>query len=194
VKTDILYSSVLNTLQQNLSQSALNHSTATAIAAVEIATVYELDADEARLAGLAHDRARDIDPQKLIELAEEHDLTICSVDREVPYLLHARLGAVLLSREFPEMSQRVLDAVARHTVGSAEMTDLDMVVYVADMTEPGRVFTGVEDLRAEIGQVPLDELFCRAYRHSVAHIVATRRRIHPDTVSVWNSVVAGDRS
>jgi len=188
-----LYSRVLTSLSEQLSTSALNHSVATAIAAAEIATDYEIDADEARLAGLAHDRARDICHEQLIDLAEKHHLTISTVDREVPYLLHAQIGAILLGEEFPEMSPRVIDAVARHTVGALEMTDLDMVVYIADMTEPGRDFLGVDDLRADIGQVPLDELFCRAYRHSVAHLVATRRRMHPDTLAVWNAVVAGDR-
>lgn len=188
-----LYSRVLGSLSEQLSTSALNHSVATAVAAAEIAADYELDADEARLAGLAHDRARDLDHEQLIELAEKHHLAMSSVDHEVPYLLHARIGAILLGEEFPEMSPRILDAVARHTVGALDMTDLDMIVYIADMTEPGRDFPGVDDLRADIGQVPLDELFCRAYRHSVAHLVSTRRRMHPDTLAVWNAVVAGDR-
>jgi len=42
-----------------------------------------------------------------------------------------------------------------------------------------------------VGDVTLAELFALGYQHSVAHLVQTRRLIHPDTVAVWNSLVAG---
>ena len=72
------------------------------------------------------------------------------------------------------------------------MSDLDMVVYLADMIEPDRGFPGVDDLREAVGTVPLPDLFALGYQHSVSHLVSARRRIHPATVAVWNTLVAGD--
>ena len=72
------------------------------------------------------------------------------------------------------------------------MTDLDQVVYLADMIEPARDYRGVDELREAVGEVPLSELFALGYRASVMHLVRTRRRIHPETVAVWNSLVAGE--
>jgi len=86
----------------------------------------------------------------------------------------------------------VVDAVARHTVGSAQMTALDKVVYIADMIEPGRDYEGVDELRKIAATAPLDELFVSAYQQSVAHLVRSRKRIHPQTVAVWNALIAGD--
>ena len=86
----------------------------------------------------------------------------------------------------------MVQAIARHTVGAPEMTDLDRVVYLADMLEPARTYRGVDKLRQAVGEVSLPELFALGYRVSVMHLLRTRRRIHPETVAVWNSLVAGE--
>lgn len=90
----------------------------------------------------------------------------------------------------PGLNDEVYSAIARHTVGALEMSDLDMTVWVADMIEPGRRHDGVDDLREIVGIVGLHTLFARAYEHSVAHVIEKRRPLHPDTVSVWNAHVA----
>jgi HD superfamily phosphohydrolase YqeK len=44
----------------------------------------------------------------------------------------------------------VLSAIAKHTVGAAEMSPLDCVVYLADGLEPGRAFPERADLWATV--------------------------------------------
>ena len=41
----------------------------------------------------------------------------------------------------------VVDAIAWHTTGKADMNLLETIVYVADYMEPNRTFPGVERLR-----------------------------------------------
>ena len=40
---------------------------------------------------------------------------------------------------------RDLEAIRLHSTGAPDMTELDMVVYLADLIEPGRDFDGVEN-------------------------------------------------
>ncbi len=62
-------------------------------------------------------------------------------------LWHAPVGAIIAASEFNVTDKEVLNAIRYHTTGRAGMSKLEKVIYVADMTEPGRNFPGVENLR-----------------------------------------------
>jgi len=191
---DSLYERATGALAARLSEKALAHSQRVSDTAGSLALLYGVDVDDARLAGLLHDWDRDLDEDRLLREAASHGLELHAVDCDYPYLIHARSGAASVEAEFPELPREIVDAIARHTLGAAEMTDLDMVVYLADMVEPARDYEGVEGLREAIGNVSLDELFALGYQQSVAYLVRGRRRIHPETVAVWNArVVRGQR-
>jgi len=185
-----LYDRAAETLSARLSEPAYAHSVRVAETAAALAMIYGVDVDDARLAGLLHDWDRELGREGLLDAAQGHGLPLEAIDEASPYLIHARSGAASVKREFPGVGVPVLDAISRHTLGSAEMTDLDMVVYLADMLEPGRDYDGVEALREAAGNVALEELFALGYQQSVAYLVRERRRIHPDTVAVWNARVA----
>ncbi len=74
------------------------------------------------------------------------------------------------------------------------MTDLDKVVYLADMIEPSRDWPGVDELRRCVGEVSLDQMFFLGYRMSLESLLRRRKRLHPDTVAVWNSLVSKNRA
>ena len=52
---------------------------------------------------------------------------------------------------------------------------------------------GLDELRAAIGAVPLEELFMMTFNHILLTLVERRRRLHPATVEVWNHYVARSR-
>ena len=188
------YEALRERVQSRLSPSAFAHCERVAGTAAWIAGVYGVNAEDARLAGLLHDWHRETDRAELEQRAHENGVAVTDVDQAVPYLLHGPLAAAELSREAPGLSEHVLDAIAKHTYGGAEMSPLAMVVYVADVIEPDRDHKGVQALRDEVGTLPLGELFARAYKASVRHVVKTRRHLHPETVATWNRYVAEPRS
>jgi HD superfamily phosphohydrolase YqeK len=77
-------------------------------------------------------------------------------------------------------------------LGDVEMSDLDRIVYIADMIEPGRDYPGVDDLREAVGSVSLNALFALCYRHTLLYLIEEGRPIHPRTVDIWNALVARD--
>lgn len=189
----VTYPSAEKSLSARLSPGAFAHSRGVAQTAAELAQRFGVDVGLARLGGLLHDWDCELPREELVSSAVAAGLEITQADAAVPYLLHARTGASALREAFPDLPAEVIAAVEHHTVGSAEMSDLDKVVYVADMIEPGRDYEGVEGLRQVARTSMLDELFAAAYQQSVAHLVRCRKRIHPQTVAVWNALVAGDR-
>ncbi len=179
-------------LESRLGSRGFAHSMAVAESAGRLADVYGVDRDLAFLGGLLHDWARDEGAEALLAEAASCGIEVTPVDEAVPYLLHARVGAAQLARAFPELPAELVTAVERHTTGAAGMSELDMVVYLGDMLEPSRVSADAEMLRAAVGEVPLGELYARAYAASVGMLLAGRRRIHPATVEAWNAIVAGE--
>lgn len=179
-------------LAARLSEPALAHSESVARTSGELAERYGVDVEHARLAGLLHDWHRELGPADLMARARDAGIAVTDVDEAVPYLLHGPLAQVELPRVFPELTADVCDAIGAHTYGAVPMSPLAMVVYIADVIEPGRTHHGVESLRERVGSASLEDLFADTYATSLKHLVKRRRPIHPDTLLVWNSIVAGD--
>lgn len=176
---------------ERLGARSLQHSERVAAAAAGLAAEYGVDTDDAWVAGLLHDWDKELGHDRLIQAARADGIPVTEVDERVPYLLHARTAACDVARAFPDLSPRIIDAIGRHTVGSAEMTPLDAVVFIADMIEPERAWSGVDELRTLVGTVSLDDLFFAAYRRSITHLIDTGKLIHPDTIAVWNALAGG---
>jgi len=189
----VAYEDAERAVKARLGESAAAHSLRTAETAASLARTYGVDEDKARLGGLLHDWDRERKKRDLVGLARELGVEVTEADEAAPKLLHARTGAVGAARALPGLPDDVVQAISRHTVGAADMTDLDKVVYLADMMEPARDFPGVTELRAAAGVLTLDKLFALGYQQSICHLVTARKRLHPDTVAVWNAIVAGER-
>ena len=104
-------------------------------------------------------------------------------------VLHSWTAAATLRDEFPELSDAVLQAIGRHTCGAVGMSDLDMVVFVADIIEPGRDFPDIEGLRAAVGEVCLEELFYRTYKANFMYLLSADMVVAPPSLDVYNSLV-----
>lgn len=174
-------------LAERLSEESYAHCERTAKVAVVLAERFGVDGVSAELAGLLHDYARDDDPSKLAEAAAGLDVPVTPFESEHPHLLHARVGAAMARRDVPGLGEAVLSAIEVHTVGGVPMSDLDKIVYLADMTEPGRDFPGVDDLRDALEHETLDECFRLAYGRTLRHLQERGRPVHPisATVSVF---------
>lgn len=186
----VTYESAAALLQERLGERAFAHCVRVAQTAAQIAAIYGVDPDDARLAGLLHDWDRELDHESLAATAQRDGIGHTPEEFQTTDLLHAHTGALALKERFPGISADVVRAVERHTLGAVGMQPLDMVLYVADTVEPGRSYAGVNDLREAVGTVSLDDLFASAFAQTVAHLVKERRHIHPITVAVWNAHVA----
>lgn len=100
--------------------------------------------ERARLAALLHDCAKQMDEQRLAVLAGDDTPSAEPV-------WHAFAGAVVAKMTYGVRDEAVLRAIRLHTTGEANMTLLERIVYLADLTEPERNYPGAEDYRAHLG-------------------------------------------
>lgn len=177
-------------LEARVKPSRYRHSMGVSQTAEQLARIYGVDEAAAAVAGLLHDWDKALSPKELRRKAKKHGLAPKAVRKQMPGVLHALTAPYSLRKEFPELSGDILRAISLHTCGAKDMEDLDMVVFIADLIEPGRSFSGVQPLRDAVGEVSLDELFFMAYASTLVYLIGEGLSVHPDSLEVWNACVA----
>ncbi|WP_246599810.1 bis(5'-nucleosyl)-tetraphosphatase (symmetrical) YqeK [Gordonibacter massiliensis (ex Traore et al. 2017)] len=194
VLSDAFYAAREDDLSRRLRHGRFEHALGVARTAENLARLYGADERKARLAGLLHDWDKSYDDEGIRARVEELGLVVDPyVFEEMPQLLHGPTAAAALAREFPGLPRDVVQAIERHTAGAVGMTDLDMIVYIADALEPGRDYEGLGEIRSLVGRVSLEELYLATFGHVFLNLVQRRKRIHPQTIEIWNHYIARSR-
>lgn len=176
-------------LESKLKPSRYKHSLGVAETAAAIAARLGMDAEQARLAGLLHDCAREYKNEELIAEAERRGISFGPVEKNMPLLLHAPVGACRVREIYEVTDEAIAQAIARHTVGGPAMTALDKLIYFADMIEPLRDYPGVEELRRASRECSLDEMFLLGLDQSLQFVLQKGGLVHPDTVLARNELL-----
>lgn len=184
------YIDIVKTLKTTLKESRYIHSLSVSDTAVELAQRFNVDEQQAKLAGILHDCAREIPTSSLIEVAQKRQIKIGLIEEHQPILLHARLGAIMAQEKYGIDDNDILDAIRLHTTGSADMTDLAKIIYLADMIEPHRQYESVNRLRDLIKTSDLDTIMLNAFNDSLAFILQRGLMIHPQTILARNTLIA----
>ena len=145
------------------------------------------DPERAYLAGIVHDIAKEKPVAELMEICEKNKITLTPIEIANPVLIHAPAGAVIL-KDYGICDEKIENAVRYHTVGRANMTLLEKIIYFADMTEPNRVYKEVEELRS-LSETDFDAAFEKAIEYSLIWNIQKGRLIHPGTLDAWNSIL-----
>jgi nicotinate-nucleotide adenylyltransferase len=153
-----------------LSSKRYRHVCGTMRAAAKLSEIWRQDAQKARIAALLHDCAKGLDPLKQEVLSGD--------ETGITPVHHAFAGAVVARMEYGITDETILRAIRLHTTGDWGMSDFDALVYTADLIEPTRSFSGVEEYRAHI-TADIDAYMRYALR-CVAQLVEKKgRQAHP---------------
>ena len=176
---------ILAILERRLSGHRFRHSVAVAQAARELAGIFGEEEDLSYKTGLLHDYAKGIPAPDLIALASEYGLIEDEIEKKVPDLLHAPVGAYLLEVELGIEDPAVLEAVRVHTMGSLHMSKLDKIIFLADMIEPGRDYPGQDRLDC-LARRDLDQAMLYGLDATIRYCLDQARILHPRTIMVRN--------
>lgn len=166
------------------------HSLSVARTAEQMALAYGADPLQARVAGILHDWDKVLSDDEQLALAEELGVDLgVGLDLVLP-LLHGLTAALHLPRRYPELPAEVWQAIGRHTTGHAEMTALDMVVFVADGIEPRRrAAPAIEEVRELVdARAPLADVYWTSFYHGVSYVIETERYLYPGTLDIYNEL------
>lgn len=183
---------LIDIIRKRLSPQRWEHSLQVAEIARQMAENYGGDSAKAYRTGLLHDYAKGLSGQELLEVAEPNGLIQHPVDRQVPDLLHAPVGAWLVEQELGCDDREILAAIASHTLGEVGMSTLAEIIFLADMIEPGRDYPGLERLTC-LAMRDLREGMLFAYDTTIRYCIQQGRIIHPRSVEVRNYYLQQNR-
>ncbi len=171
--------SIHSYIERNFTEKRKTHTYAVRDLAVRMAEHYGADPEKAAVAALFHDMFRGVPEQSLNCYVRHLGLDARYLDN--PNLAHGKVAAVIMKRDYGVDDPDVINAVEYHTTGRPAMSLLEKIIYLADATEPGRVYPKVEVLR-RLSFENLDQALLLALRHTIRYIECRGLYLDPDTV------------
>ncbi|GEO66319.1 HD superfamily NAD metabolism hydrolase [Levilactobacillus spicheri DSM 15429] len=176
---------LLAQISQQLKPKRFAHVQRVEHTAMALARANDVDVEQASVAGLVHDYAKQ-------RPAEDFEAAIRAYDMD-PDLLnygnaiwHGVVGAEFVKRELKITDEDILNAVRHHTTGAVYMTKLEQIVYMADYIEPARDFPGVEQAR-KLTEQELGLGVAFQAKHTLQYLVAKDKPVYPKSIMTYNA-------
>ena len=186
------YKEIENDVKSVLSEYRYTHSLGVAKKAVELAKIYGVQEETAKKVGIAHDIAKEMTDEEMIEYAKANNIRIDEIETVKPSLLHGKIGADIAAKKFG-FTQDMINAIKWHTTGRENMSMLEKIIYVADKTEENRKGTrfNLEKSR-ELSTQNIDETLIFLMNEFITYNVKNEWLIHPETIKARNDLLLNE--
>lgn len=172
-------------LKMSLSKKRFTHSMNVADLSCRFADHHGGDTEKAYLAGLLHDIKKEETPQAMKSFAILSRMDFSREEEMTPALWHAPAGAYYIKKYLGITDTDILNAVRYHTAGRENMSLLEKVVYLGDLTSADRGYKDVEKYRA-LAYADLDDAMFFALRYSIGETVGKYGFLPPCTIKGYN--------
>ena len=136
-------------------------------------------------AGLLHDCAKCLDEEKRDKLIKKYNVELTEIEKKHPFLIHAKLGAVLARVKYGVSDEEILSAIRWHTTGCVNMSFLEAVIFSADFIEPNRKqLPCYEEIRPLIYK-NMDKAVKLILEHTLEHLKNKGQAIDEHTLEAY---------
>ncbi|MEG0284499.1 MAG: bis(5'-nucleosyl)-tetraphosphatase (symmetrical) YqeK [Vagococcus sp.] len=181
---------LINKVSSKMSQKRFQHVLRVEAKACYLADLYHVDKEQASIAALTHDYAKERSDEEMISLIHQENF-----DEELleygNAIWHGIVGAFLVNKELEVADISILEAIELHTTGAKNMSELAKVIYVADYIEDGRDFPVVNEAR-KIADHNLDEAVAFETKQTLLYLINKGFKVYPKTIETYNAWVANN--
>lgn len=182
------FEQIQNELKKTMKKNRYQHVYRVSAVAEQIAEHYHLPVENIKIAGLIHDCAKDYTFTQLNSLINKYKISLNEVERHIPKIWHAYVGAEMAKDIFQIDNQEILDAIRYHSTASVRLGLMGKVLYIADKIEPNRKSIKTKELWQLIWKdinMAMLELLDRELRY----LILKKLVIHPDTLEARNKII-----
>lgn len=187
---------MINKLKATQNERRFNHTLGVMGEAERLAPKFGVDVEKARITALLHDCAKNLDAvsgEDFFVLSRRYGVQLDDCAKNEHALVHAFLGAAVAYKDYGIEDNEILEAIYYHTTARANMTPLEKLIYIADMTEPGRTLEQAKEIRRLV-EIDIDEALIYAIGCSIKHVIRKGTLIHPDSVHALNYLIEHRRA
>ena len=173
-------------LAKKLKKERFEHTEGVMYTAAALAMRYDEDIEKALTAGLLHDCGKFCPPKDQIKLCEKKGILLTDSEKEMPALIHAKLGAYLAEHEYGIRDESILNAITYHTTGRPDMTMLEKIIYIADYIEPNRkIIPGLDEVR-RLSFTDINQAVCLSAGATTRYLKNGGKSVDPMTIQTYN--------
>lgn len=176
-------------VRSRLSDKRYEHTINVKKMAVKLAKHYGTDPEQAALAALLHDAAKELPKDEMRAIMQAHPEYAQGGEARPTPVWHGICAAILARTEWGVTDEAVLSAIACHTAGKPGMTQLDKILYLADMTSAERDWPGVEKLR-KLELKDLDAAMLAALKQTNDFVLSQGKPLDPMSKAAYEDILA----
>ena len=173
-------------LKKKQSEHRYIHTIGVQYTSICLAMKYGYDIQKAELAGLLHDSAKHYSNEKLLKTCLKQNVPVSEIERQSPFLLHGKAGAVLAQRKYDIYDEDILNAIRFHTTGRPNMSLLEKIVFVADYIEPGRNVAPNLDALRKLSFENIDEAVYEILKQTLFYLKKKKAIVDPSSIETYN--------
>ena len=186
-------STLTQVLGQYISQKRIDHSLRVADTASRLAAHHGLDSAACELAGILHDIAKELSPEKCAARQLPISNFVNAIWDNYPLVWHQYAGAEIVAHLYPHSGEPVLTAIRWHTTGTQNMCPVSQVVYIADYIEPERPYPTRAHIES-LAYTDLDIATRELASISLESLISRQIKIFPESLSCYNFYLSKNRS
>ncbi len=184
---DELLKKIMLDLQKKLSTKRFNHSIGVMRKAIQLANIYKQDELQAAKVGLAHDIAKEMSKEEILNYVNENNIKADETELQNLGLLHGKIGADICKKRY-NFTDDMCMAIINHTTGDVSMSFFDKIIFVADKIEEGRKWDGVEEIRI-IADKDIDLAIIKLIDKSIQKCIKKNEIIHINSIQLRNKLI-----
>ena len=163
------YQQAEDMVRRTLSPKRFQHTMNVKKLAVRMAQHYGVDTEKAALAAILHDSAKELPRTELLQIMQDNAIIKKGTQNRPEPVWHGICAAILAKTQWNVQDEEILSAIACHTTGKENMSKLDKILFLADMTSDERDYPGVEELRS-LEMQNLDKAMIQALKMTISFV------------------------
>ncbi len=188
---DDLIESIERDVVVELSEYRAQHTLSVANVARELAKLHGEVPEKAYIAGLLHDIAKEYSDEEIVYYLEKYNLPIDKY--EIINLNHALVSKLVAEEVYGITDIQILTAIEHHTFGTVGMTNLEMIVSLADVIEPRRDFKGefkeLMDIVREKAQIDIVDAYIYKLECLIKDFDRQGKEVEGSTMEIYNDLI-----
>ena len=154
-----------------------------------LAKIYNEDVEEAKLAGLLHDIAKEMSEEEMLNYLEKNNIEVTEVERINTKILHGKIGADIAKKKY-NVSKKVADAIKYHTTTSVEMDMLAKIVFVSDKIELNRPSTMYNvEYKRFVAEKDINKAMLLIINDNIIKLVSKGILINKESIDTRNKIL-----
>lgn len=171
--------------KQLLSKKRYQHCLNVADECAKLAKRYGEDEQRAYVAGLLHDIKKDESPSSMLSMIVESGAYAEPIELDNSKLWHSIASSVFTEQRFNISDKDILNAIRYHTVARANMSKLELIVYMGDLISVDRFFDDVNYIR-ELAYKDLEKAMLYSLKFALIELINGEETIPVTTIEAYN--------